>query len=217
MFKTTQAMTLFPTFCWLHDLPSDAAEGLNGRLEAAIEALIAPRPAIPPGHTWQTSQDLHLRPEFAELVALIELAGKGVIEFLKLAEQSFEITGCWANVNPPGAPHGIHTHPNNLLSGVYYVRAGGGAERIDFYDPRPQTRIIAPRRTEGNLANSTQTNVDVAAGRLIVFPSWLEHAVPPNQSGRDRISISFNLMLSDYTRRVSPPNWKGRGVNETPG
>ncbi len=214
MFETTQAMTLFPTFCWVHDLPDAEAARLNPQLEAAVEAIIAPREPLPPGHTWQTSQDLHLRPEFQPLVAMIQTAGQGVVGFLKLAHQGLEITGCWANVNPPGAPHGIHMHPNNLLSGVYYVKAEGGAERIHFYDPRPQARVIAPRHTEGNLANSKQSNIDVKAGRLLVFPSWLEHGVPPNQSPSDRISISFNLMSSDFTRTVSPPKWKGLGVNE---
>ena len=31
------------------------------------------------------------------------------------------ITGCWANINPPAAYHPTHNHPNNYLSGVYYV------------------------------------------------------------------------------------------------
>jgi hypothetical protein len=35
------------------------------------------------------------------------------------------ITGCWANVNPPGSYHPTHNHPNNFLSGVYYVDIPG--------------------------------------------------------------------------------------------
>ncbi len=216
MFESTQAMTLFPTFCWVHDLPAGEISQLNAQLEAAIEALIAPRPALPPGHTWQTSQDLHLRPEFQPLVRLIQAAGQGVVSYLKLAHPVVEITGCWANVNPPGAPHAIHTHPNNLISGVYYVKTAPGADRIQFYDPRPQARVLAPKLTEGNIANATQSNVDIEAGRLICFPAWLEHGVPPNQSRSERISISFDLMQSDFTRVVSPPKWKGLGVNEGP-
>ncbi|GAB5470050.1 MAG: hypothetical protein Kilf2KO_30800 [Rhodospirillales bacterium] len=214
MFESTQALTLFPTFCWVHDLAAAEATRLNAHLDAAVEALITPRPALPPGHTWQTSQDLHQRAEFADLVTLIQVAGSGVVNFLKLAHRDLEITGCWANINPPGSPHNIHTHPNNLLSGVYYVKAEAGADTINFYDPRPQTRIIAPKHTEGNIANSTQSQVDVKAGRLILFPAWLEHGVPPNQSQSERLSISFDLMPGDFTRQVSPPKWKGLGVNE---
>ncbi|MEO1192698.1 MAG: TIGR02466 family protein [Pseudomonadota bacterium] len=214
MFESTKAHTLFPTFCWQHDLPATEAERLNRKLDAAVEALLTPRPALPPGHTFQTSQDLHQRPQFAELVQLIHLAGSGVISFLKLVHQAFEITGCWANINPPGAPHAIHAHPNNLLSGVYYVKAGSGAEQITFYDPRPQARVIAPKHSEGTIANSSQSMIDVKPGRMIIFPAWLEHSVPVNQSGQERMSISFDLMPSDFTRMVSPPKWKGLGVNE---
>jgi uncharacterized protein (TIGR02466 family) len=34
-------------------------------------------------------------------------------------------------------------------------------------------------------------------GRMYVFPSWLEHGVEPNQSERDRISLSFNVQVTD--------------------
>ncbi|MEQ8651731.1 MAG: TIGR02466 family protein [Kiloniellales bacterium] len=211
MFETTQAMTLFPTVCWIHDLPAAEAAGLNRDLEASIMALLGPNSGVPAGDKWQTSQDLHLRPEFQGLVQLIQAAGQGVVSYLKLAHSAIEITGCWANINPPGMPHSIHTHPNNLISGVYYVKAAPGADQINFYDPRPQARVLAPKITEGNVANALQSNVDIKPGRLICFPAWLEHGVPPNRSRAERISISFNLMQSDFTRKVSPPKWKGVG------
>lgn len=214
MFASTRAMPLFPTFCWVHDLPAEEAERLNRHLATAVEALIAPRPALQPGQIWQTSQDLHLRPEFAPLVQLIQAAGQGVVDYLKLVQRELEITGCWANISPPGSPHAIHLHPNNLLSGVYYVKAAPGANAIEFYDPRAQARVIAPKYSEGNLANSPQSSIELAPGRLIVFPAWLEHGVPINRSGQERMSISFDLMTSDFTRKVSPPKWKGKGVNE---
>lgn len=28
-----------------------------------------------------------------------------------------------------------------------------------------------------------------------MFPSWLEHSVEPNESGADRLSFNFNIML----------------------
>lgn len=211
MFETTQAMTLFPTVCWIHDLPAAEAAGLNRDLEASILALLGPNSGVAAGDKWQTSQDLHLRPEFQALVQLIQAAGQGVVSYLKLAHSAIEITGCWANINPPGMPHSIHTHPNNLISGVYYVKAASGADQINFYDPRPQARVLAPKITEGNVANALQSNVDIKPGRLICFPAWLEHGVPPNRSQAERISISFNLMQSDFTRQVSPPKWKGIG------
>jgi len=34
-------------------------------------------------------------------------------------------------------------------------------------------------------------------GRIIVFPSHLEHHVQENKSNEDRISVSFNIRLSN--------------------
>ena len=47
------------------------------------------------------------------------------------------ITGCWANINPPSAYHPTHNHPNNYLSGVYYVAVPETGTHLIFQDPRP--------------------------------------------------------------------------------
>ena len=52
---------------------------------------------------------------------LVETAARGVARFLQVDQYPMDITGCWANVNPPGSYHPMHHHPNNYLSGVYYV------------------------------------------------------------------------------------------------
>ena len=36
-----------------------------------------------------------------------------------------------------------------------------------------------------------------------------EHSVPANASGQERVSIAFNLMYTDFTRRYSRPKWEG--------
>lgn len=40
--------------------------------------------------------------------------------------------------------------------------------------------------------------VEPHEGVLIVFPSWLEHSVKANESGADRLSFSFNIMLTGH-------------------
>jgi len=214
LFEKTQALTLFPTFIWTHDLPAAAAQGLNAHLEAAILRLIEPRPRLLPGQTWQTHQDLHRRPEFEELTRLIRAAASGVLDYLQVEHAGFEITGCWANVNPDGSPHSTHTHPNNYLSGVYYVRTGSGADSIRFVDPRPQIHQISPRVRNQGPMNATQAFVNAPAGRLVLFPAWLAHSVPQNASGHERISVAFNIMFSDFTARMAAPKWDGIKAGE---
>ena len=112
-----QVQELFPTPLWILDIaPADAAP-FNSRLKAEIETIISPRPQLQSGRNWQTPHDLHTRPGFAELAGLIEVSSKSVLEFLQLERFPLMITGCWANVNPPGSYHPTPPHPHKLQSG----------------------------------------------------------------------------------------------------
>jgi ectoine hydroxylase-related dioxygenase (phytanoyl-CoA dioxygenase family) len=50
--------------------------------------------------------------------------------------------------------------------------------------------------------------VPVKEGRLVLFPAWLNHSVPVNVSDAKRVSISFNIMITDYTESMSPTLWE---------
>ena len=126
---------------------------------------------------------------------------------MKISHDAIEITGCWANVLARGAAHRAHSHPNNFLSGVYYIRTNSGTDTINFHDPRNQTGIIRPAVFELTAENSDQVVVRVQNGTLLIFPSYLQHSVDPNMSAEERISISFNIMFSSFTEKLSKPLW----------
>ncbi len=209
MFENTTALPLFPTLVWMHDLAADRYRPMNDRLAQAIDAIISPRPPLLPGQTWQTEQDLHERESFAELLPYIRQATAGTLEFLEIEYEAFEITGCWANVNPEGAPHSPHSHPNNFLSGVYYVRTPAGSDSISFHDPRTQPNVISPKTRKRNNHNASLINVPVKEGRLLLFPSWFRHSVVPNSGKGERISVSFNIMFPAFSEHMSRPKWRG--------
>ncbi|MDX1514589.1 MAG: 2OG-Fe(II) oxygenase family protein, partial [Gammaproteobacteria bacterium] len=190
-------------------LKPERAARINERIAAKLKQLTADLPDLPPGGKWQTDQNLHRLEEFSELTAVINGAARGVVEFMKLVYTSLEITGCWANISAPGARHKAHTHPNNFLSGVYYVKAPKSADTITFDDPRPQTNIICPQNREASEENAGQMFISVAEGTLILFPAWLPHSVQENKSGEIRISVSFNLMFTQFGERMSQPKWEG--------
>jgi uncharacterized protein (TIGR02466 family) len=102
----------------------------------------------------------------------------------------------WANINPPGGYNRPHTHPNSLWSGVYYVKALSNSGHLKIEDPKPCSLISKPRRKQGELPIHlwSEVHFEPIAGRLIMFPSWLNHCVDPNQSSDIRISISFNFL-----------------------
>ncbi|MGF1463816.1 MAG: TIGR02466 family protein, partial [Maricaulaceae bacterium] len=84
--------------------------------------------------------------------------------------------------------------PGAFFSGVYYLSAKTTAGAIEFYDPvaaRTMTPVPATTKTSDN-GGSVQFAPEPGVG--LIFPAWLQHAVLANESGEDRVSISFNFL-----------------------
>jgi hypothetical protein len=79
-----------------------------------------------------------------------------------------------------------------------------------FHEPRAQAQVIAPKVKKLSYLTGTEANFDVQEGRLFIFPSWLGHSVSRTRAEGDRISVSFNFMLSSYVEEFSPPRWSKR-------
>ena len=109
---------------------------------------------------------------------------------------TMDITSCWAVVNGKLASNFVHNHPNSVLSGVYYVKAPENCGGIFFRDARDVAHMFVP--TVAELSPWTLQKVTYAAteGRMLIFPSWLNHGVEPNLSEEDRICVSFNIGMS---------------------
>lgn len=203
----SDVLSLFPTLVWRFELtPETRGEASRNILEALDSLRPAPE-TMTPGRGWQSDQALHELEAFQGLVSYIHDAVSSILEFLRVGYDKFQITGCWANINPPGAAHKAHYHPNNFLSGVYYVQTGPGADSINFHDPRVQTGVIRPPVTELTAANTDQAVVRVRDGALLLFPAYLEHSVDANQSSRERISVSFNVMFLSFGENLGRPLW----------
>ena len=207
MFTETRLVNLFPIPIWVHQLAPEQSESINRSALQTIEGFRAELSGQP--LQWQTPNDLQKRPDFEELNGVIKTATSGILKHLQVEYGSFMITGCWANILSTGSPlHRRHTHPNNYLSGVYYVQVPAGGDAIMFHDPKPQTNIIAPRVAAMNEYNSRNGTLKIQPGMLIMFPSWLAHSVPAPQGEGDRISISFNIMFADFAEEISRPKWE---------
>jgi uncharacterized protein (TIGR02466 family) len=200
-------LRLFPSFVWKAELKPEVHQPINDLITQTLGEIGAPLADLKPGESWQSDHELHELPQLRELVDCINEAAESVLAYLKTGHGGLEITGCWANLNAPGAGHPVHTHPNNYLSGVYYVRIQPGADTINFLDPRPQTAIIHPPVTALTAENTDQVVVRITSGTLLIFPAWLQHAVDPNRSDRLRVSIGFNLMFPAYAEAMARPMW----------
>ncbi len=206
-FEASDVLRMIPTFVRKAQVAPSVRQGIEDDVLAKLDEMRRGAGEPAPGRGWQSEKDLHHLDEFRGLVACIHDAAESVLDFLKIGDGAFEITGLWANTNPKGAAHPVHSHPNNFLSGVYYVRTHEGADTVNFHDPRSQTGIIRPPVMELTAENTDQVVVKVSDGTLLMFPSWLPHSVDASGSDETRISVSFNVMFSAYTERMSKPLW----------
>ena len=202
-----RAMRFFPTVVWRAEIKPCACRRIDEAIVAQLAELRRETAAPALGRGWQSGHDLHELDEFRELIESIGVTVRDVLDYLRIGEVAFEITGCWANVNAPGVAHRMHSHPNNFLSGVYYVRVPRGGDTINFHDPRSQTGILRPPVVELSADNTDQVVVLVGEGTVLLFPAWLPHSVDANRGDRDRISVSFNVMLSRYAAELGKPLW----------
>ena len=205
--EASEVIPMFPTFVWKTQLKAQLRDAIEARILPMLSGTRRELPELAPGGAWQSEKTLHEREELHEFVACVHDAAKGILRFLRIGYDAFEVTGCWANVLAQGAAHRMHSHPNNFLSGAYYVRTHPGADSINFHDPRPQARIIRPPVVALTAENTDQVVVRVKNGTLLLFPSYLEHSVDANASEEERISLSFNIMFSSFAENLSKPLW----------
>ena len=145
-----------------------------------------------PMSNWQSESSLHEWDEFKDLTKSIIDMGKYIFDDLKFVYEDFEITEMWANVSKKGEGHKVHTHLNNIFTGVFYIESGAN---IRFLDPRPAANVLLPTMEEYNLENSNICGFPSTENTMLLFPAWLQHYVPQNRRTERRISVSFNLML----------------------
>jgi uncharacterized protein (TIGR02466 family) len=103
----------------------------------------------------------------------------------------------WVNVLEHGGHQAMHNHANSFISGVVYLtpthpgsqtvfmKSPGGADfmfRNDHKDTTP-----------GQFSADKWISPPSSPGDLVLFPSYLMHAVPPNQ-GERRITLAFNAI-----------------------
>jgi hypothetical protein len=130
----------------------------------------------------------------AELVTP-KLADFGAVLFGE--RLGWSVKEMWVNVLETGGRQAMHNHANSFISGVIYLTPTHPDSRTVF--------MKAPGGVDFAFKNDhagTQTgpfNADKwispapDPGDLVLFPSYLMHAVPPNP-GERRITLAFNAI-----------------------
>jgi uncharacterized protein (TIGR02466 family) len=205
--KTTQAW--FPTLIYCARLQPRGWQRLNAELlKEARQLREVDRDGqrwceknYPGGYTSYGSMDrLHeFSSTFMDLRRLLDRHARAYARALEwdTGGRALAMTDCWVNIMPKHCVHGLHLHPTSVISGTYYVVTPRGCSGIKFEDPRLD-RFMAcpPRRPDCKPAHQSHVTYPAVAGNVVLFESWLRHAVPASPVAAERVSISFNYAWS---------------------
>ena len=116
-------------------------------------------------------------------------------------DQTFELTTSWINKYGKQDRNHQHSHPNAMISGVYYIESDETSAPIIFNKPYFHTNLFHStfqptfKNTNNNQYNLDYYGFNPTSGDLFIFPSWLEHTVPPQESSKIRWSLAFNCFV----------------------
>ena len=106
----------------------------------------------------------------------------------------------WVTWKEPGQQHVPHTHPNSVISGVFFYGYGEeGTPAIEFH----RNDIVGNGQTImlKNFADVRPSPfawktfvVPFKPGTLLLFPSYFRHSVPVNKTQYTRKSVSMNIV-----------------------
>jgi len=120
----------------------------------------------------------------------------------------FQLSNWWVNINKKGDFNDYHTHPESMLSAVWYITDNFGS--IEFQNPLDHDR----NKILNDMGWSTNNTFNCTAGDILVFPSDLVHRVLPHTEDNLRISVSFNTNpnIPDGYKLIRIPERERRGI-----
>lgn len=199
-----QTLTLcFPTPIWRFEFGD--YEAVNAEILEQLDRLgwdrldEKQRAIVHPSHTF--SEDRFVTVEEAPAIGIVlDFFVKGCNAIARernwdTREQAVSLQNYWVHATPPGELTQYHDHKPGLLSGVYYVDKPQRSGDLVFVDVNP-FHEYGPALLPGKTDPITRPELAVPAGNgtMLVFPSWLPHKVPRNESARRRVSLSFNAI-----------------------
>lgn len=103
----------------------------------------------------------------------------------------------WVNVLDTGGHQAMHNHANSFISGVVYLTPTHEGSQTVFMKSPGGTDFLFKNDHAGMTPGPYNADKWISPapqpGDMALFPSYLMHAVPPNQ-GERRITLSFNAI-----------------------
>lgn len=203
----SEVIGLFPT-------PFLRAPGaLDAALVRGLVEHFAGRADLANNSSTELSHTAMLRPEDSPLLgeaAARLLPHLGEFGTLLLGERlGWSVKEMWVNVLEHGGHQAMHNHANSFVSGVVYLTPTHPDSRTVFMRSPGGTDFAFRNDHAGVVSGPYHAARWVSpqpdAGDLVLFPSWLMHAVPHNR-GERRITMAFNAIpthIDSWGYRIS--------------
>ena len=109
----------------------------------------------------------------------------------------WSIKEMWVNLMDTGGRQAMHNHANSFISGVVYLTPTHADSRTAFMKSPGGTDFAFRNDHAGTVSGAYNADKWISPqpepGDLVLFPSYLMHAVPPNR-GPQRITLAFNAI-----------------------
>ena len=133
-------------------------------------------------------------PDFTLLKSVIISEVRIFTHMIGIDNRGVKLSRSWFNIQKKHSTVAQHNHKHGVISGAFYVYADEDAAPLTFASPLLSHKINEPRGdmqgiTDNNFKDEWY-NIEARTGKLVLFPSWLEHYVAHNNSDC-RIAISF--------------------------
>ena len=143
-------------------------------------------------------------PECAELknyiLKLVTDFGRNILMY---GYEEYVFSQTWVSWKEPGQFHTAHTHPNSVISAVFfYGYSEGNTPALMFHKQSggmyTQSMMLKKRVLKKNEELSPYAwetfTIPFKPGLLLIFPSYFMHSVPPNRTNDTRKSVSMNIV-----------------------
>ncbi len=108
-------------------------------------------------------------------------------------EYKISFNDSWYHISKKNSSHDAHKHRNCSWCGIFYLQSGD-------LNNKGETKFLSPIDSNYADAGTIHSNEDSATiipedGKLILFPSYLEHYQALYTGDKDRIVVAFNSSI----------------------
>lgn len=127
---------------------------------------------------------------FSEVNTWVEKQVKLYCTELSIDNSSLQSSGAWFNLYKKHDFQEPHVHPNSSISAIYVLTCPKNGARIFFNSPVNNMYYV--KKTVEKQEMADQIICSSVPGSLLIFPSYLNHAVELHDSNELRVTFSYN-------------------------